>query len=55
MAAAGAKKKPARTFQVPAGVAYGWKQRRYVKSMATKTVAVRIMQQLDRIDFSMLP
>jgi len=31
MAQAGAKKKPARAFQVPAGVVYDWKQRRYVQ------------------------
>lgn len=31
MAKAGAKKKPARAFQVPAGITYDWRQRRYVQ------------------------
>ena len=31
MAQAGAKKKPARAFQVPAGVKIDWRQRRYVQ------------------------
>lgn len=33
MAQAGAKKKPARAFQVPAGVEYDWRQRRYRASI----------------------
>ncbi|MBX3583654.1 MAG: hypothetical protein KF810_17345 [Rhizobiaceae bacterium] len=34
MAQAGAKKKPARGFQVPAGVVFDWKKRRYVRNIA---------------------
>jgi hypothetical protein len=34
---AGKKKNPARAFQVPTGVVFDWKQRRYVKSTGNAT------------------